>query len=398
MLNTRKVFVNFTVISMIVLALQFPISCFFRLANYFDEIFTIFLLVFFIIRNIRIKKSVFMELLLVMLIVVIGLASNINSNYQNSSIAIIGDIISVIKVPLVLILYTNTAKDNENKSVIKMLTKFSKLYIIIAFIVAVYAYLFHINTFFASERYGIGAYKFICRNAGIFGYLVMGMVALLSFNKNEIKNKKIIVILGLTLIALTTKGPQLLFVGIYIFLYLIRINKIKWYHFLAIGVISIVVGSYQIQHYLKPTEARYALTAASFIIAKDHFPFGTGFATFGSEMSKAFSYSPVYIKYGLNFIRGLNEEYTAYVTDNYWPMILGQLGYISLLVFICFYYKVFKRINETNDKNVKRIILSLFITFMIGSLGSQYLTSAEGVFCFCILAMYFCANKKGRIK
>lgn len=92
----------------------------------------------------------------------------------------------------------------------------------------------------------------------------------------------------------------------------------------------------------------------------------------------------------MNLIRGLNREYTAYVTDNYWPMIIGQFGVGVALLFLIYYFDLFKKINKHLKRTIeqRQIFLAMFITFMFGSLGSAYLTAVEGVIDFVYIGMF----------
>lgn len=79
--------------------------------------------------------------------------------------------------------------------------------------------------------------------------------------------------------------------------------------------------------------ARGALHYTALLIARDHFPLGTGFATFGSHASRIY-YSEVYVEYGLSSIWGLSPEFSGFVTDTFWPMVLGQGGVITLAAYV----------------------------------------------------------------
>jgi hypothetical protein len=87
------------------------------------------------------------------------------------------------------------------------------------------------------------------------------------------------------------------------------------------------------------------LTLAGPFVAWDHFPFGSGWATFGSAFS-AEPYSPVYGMYRMAGIWGLSPDYPAFVSDTYWPMVLGQTGFFGfaglLLALTVFVKKVLK--------------------------------------------------------
>ena len=385
------VFVTFSVIIMI---FQYNNSQLWETINYYDEIFSIIIFIIFLKRNKIINSRLMKILFLISATVTIGLLGNILYSFQDLPIAIIADIFSVIKVPMGVLTISSSMSRKEIEYTISHLCGFFRLYICVAFIVAVYAYVTGNILFFASERFGINAYKFLSQNAGIFGYIVMGMLAFITLKQDKKKTDIFIKVISLFLIASTTKGPQLIFVAVYIFFYLFRLGKLRWYHIAMVGALAIVLGGYQIEHYIKPTEARFALTVRSIEIAKDYFPIGTGFATFGSEMSKAYNYSYVYIIYGLNKIRGLNTDFSAYVTDNYWPMLIGQFGFFIAVMYIIYYYKIFKNINTISKRTVeqRQVFLAMFITFMVGSLGSAYLTAVEGVIDFIYIGLFLNRN------
>jgi hypothetical protein len=82
-------------------------------------------------------------------------------------------------------------------------------------------------------------------------------------------------------------------------------------------------------------DARVALYKASVAIAADNFPFGVGLGRFGSPVSRD-PYSPVYAAYGLDAIDGLGPERPSFVTDAFWPRILGETGVIGLAALLMF--------------------------------------------------------------
>jgi hypothetical protein len=79
--------------------------------------------------------------------------------------------------------------------------------------------------------------------------------------------------------------------------------------------------------------ARSALYYTSFLIARDHFPFGAGLASYGSYASVLY-YSDVYHEYGLSSIYGLSPRVSFFAMDTFWPMVLGEGGVISLISYL----------------------------------------------------------------
>jgi hypothetical protein len=83
------------------------------------------------------------------------------------------------------------------------------------------------------------------------------------------------------------------------------------------------------------TQARTALYVGSLEIARDHFPLGGGLGRYASWMTRV-HYSPLYYEYGLNRIHGLAPRNPVFVTDTFWPQILGELGVVALAAYVAF--------------------------------------------------------------
>jgi len=77
---------------------------------------------------------------------------------------------------------------------------------------------------------------------------------------------------------------------------------------------------------------RVQLTRTSFEIANNNFPLGAGLGNFGSYISSEY-YSPVYTEYGINGLFGLSEDDGNYLTDTFWPMLIGEVGYLGTMLY-----------------------------------------------------------------
>ena len=82
-------------------------------------------------------------------------------------------------------------------------------------------------------------------------------------------------------------------------------------------------------------QARIALYRGSVEIAADHIPLGGGLGRYASWMSRV-NYSPLYERYGLSEIKGLEPDDTAFATDTFWPQILGEIGVLGLAAYLAF--------------------------------------------------------------
>lgn len=125
-------------------------------------------------------------------------------------------------------------------------------------------------------------------------------------------------------------------------------------------------------------QARTALNLTGIEIAKDYFPFGVGFGKFGSPISQQYE-SEVYYQYGINNVYGLSYEHnSAFMSDTFWPMLLGETGLIGTLIYIFILFTVFspfvkKYIHNTIDLRVC-LVVSLLIFNLISSIAKPTLT------------------------
>lgn len=160
----------------------------------------------------------------------------------------------------------------------------------------------------------------------------------------EYFNKRILVPLALLFfVFLNTKRIKALgvmvcifFVYMFVFRRKTKINRKVMIP--AVIAIAIAVGSaaWQVFYYyykIGTESARLVLTIVSPFIAKDYFPFGTGWGTYGSAFS-AEPYSPVYELYHINGVWGISPGYHSFISDTFWPMILGQCGIIGFVAYV----------------------------------------------------------------
>ena len=72
-------------------------------------------------------------------------------------------------------------------------------------------------------------------------------------------------------------------------------------------------------------QARILMYTTSAEIARDYFPLGAGLGRFASAGSRL-EYSPIYARYGLDEVFGLRPSDAQFITDTFWPRILGETG------------------------------------------------------------------------
>ncbi|MDQ3938659.1 MAG: O-antigen ligase family protein, partial [Chloroflexota bacterium] len=81
--------------------------------------------------------------------------------------------------------------------------------------------------------------------------------------------------------------------------------------------------------------ARIVLYARSLDIARDYFPLGAGLGRYGSWMSRI-EYSPLYAQYGIDHVYGLSPTQPFFITDAFWPQIVGETGFVGTAALLLF--------------------------------------------------------------
>jgi hypothetical protein len=134
--------------------------------------------------------------------------------------------------------------------------------------------------------------------------------------------------------------------------------------------------------------ARSALYYTSVLIARDHFPLGTGLATFGSHASKLF-YSAVYVEYGISQVYGLSPTEANFITDTFWPMVLGEGGVISAVALASFFWILLAaswRAVRRIDRSPTESFVSLAALFLLT--GSLIESTASHIYGSSLLAAF----------
>ena len=200
----------------------------------------------------------------------------------------------------------------------------------------------------------------------ILAATIVFVLSLMFITNKHIKVWDIIICVILLISTLRMKAIGAAFVicaiGCYVYFFdrKISISKLG---VLAIFVLILVWN--QIDYYFIQIEdsARNQLTLKSFEIASDYFPIGTGFGTFASYMSGE-NYSPVYYLYNLENIYGLEKGKTEFVSDTFWPMIIGQFGILGTIAYIYCLVLIFKPIQENFFDRGKNIYLAKIFCFV----------------------------------
>ncbi|XTR37231.1 oligosaccharide repeat unit polymerase [Paraclostridium tenue] len=227
-----------------------------------------------------------------------------------------------------------------------------------------------------------------------FAIISMTTILLYYNYTNKTKGELSVIIASSLLVLFTGRSKAIAFICVYIILFyfmkLIKKFKLK-YFILLIPIMVYIALPRIISEFFNG--ARGYLYTAGYKIAKDYFPLGTGFGTFGSYMSREF-YSPLYYEYGLSSVWGLSPSMPSYIADTYWAMIMGETGFIGVVLLILVLYFIFVQfLKGYNDYKSKIITFGLICYTVVTSIAEPIYSSNKCAALFMVLALFMTIRK-----
>ena len=138
-------------------------------------------------------------------------------------------------------------------------------------------------------------------------------------------------------------------------------TKVRYFLYLAVPIFLLAWD--KIYYYYVEGHGRFAkslMTGSALQIALDYFPIGTGFGTFGSTYAKQY-YSPVYMIYGLADHPELGENSRLYLTDQFWPILLGENGVLGTIIYCGLLLLLFAQIQRVFYYQKKKYFLLIYL-------------------------------------
>lgn len=127
------------------------------------------------------------------------------------------------------------------------------------------------------------------------------------------------------------------------------------------------------------------------IMFKDYIPFGSGLGSFGTAAA-AKEYSPLYYKYQLYNVWGLNPENPMFLADAFYPT-LAEYGIVGLFFFLWFWKRRLWEANKIHNLIYYRMALMCILALALESTADSSYLSGKGMGYFMILAL--CLNSAG---
>ena len=330
--------------------------------SYLDELPAFLAIVFYMLSNrcFKINKKSINMVIALGIFVFSGLLGNILYRYQPIKYVII-DLLTNLK--FILAVYFSMKFFPNGVKSYKKLPCFLSIISILLFILFLADRLFGI--YGGEIRHGIHASQLFFGHpnylAGFCGFLI----ACLSIF--GVKRHRFPIILDLIMLVFTLRAKALANAAVYLCLFYfiyVRYSKVKFYHYVLMGCLSVFfawsqIAFYHITHL--ENSARSVMLMTSFIILYDYFPIGTGFGTYASH-SAAANYSPVYYKYGFSDYYELrNSPVGTFFDDQFWPIILGQTGFIGFIAYASYLLILMGKINKLASINREAYFSSLFV-------------------------------------
>ncbi len=403
-----------------------------NILKYMDDFLLLLMLFLVILSRISQQKKIHFEKILIipLLISIIGLLGN-TLNHSLTFVAILG-LYFFIKPFLFFYLAYSLSFTEKELLILLRAFLFVALIImglgIINFFFPSQFYSFFNNNIYTYQRSGLlsvqsifihpGWFSWFTTYIGLFliGYFLiyknnkLGFVGVIFITSSilALRRKSIVggivalfftIITSIKSLSLKIKIITISICIIFLILILAGDNLLNIYHTTLNELINIS------NYYENP---RIALYYVAIKIGIAEFPLGVGFGRYASTASVIW-YSPVYYEYGLNNVFGLgvNESiYGTFLTDTYWPSILGETGVLGLILYSIFLIIILSKMNQS-VKNEKTLFLKFFslavsmilIQSFIETLASPlFSTSLGGFFVFGAMGIWksLLYNEKGR--
>lgn len=306
--------------------------------SWLDELVTLALCAAAVLRKVKYRLALNSRewgvALLAVVFCFVTFVGNLRSGVPESSYPVLIDAFTCVKFFAVTLAGIFVFIDE--KDLIGLLATVSKALLVILSVCALVSLVLDVGMSTSDVRFGLRPFCFVFPHPNYLALAVVGIMIILSSDSK--KNLPWLVVAAAVL-ALTLRGKAIGFAVFALFVILMTGSgkrRITLPQVLAVSVVVAVIGWGQIEAYFGTEgQARFELMRGGIEVARDYFPTGSGFATFGSAItSDAQWYSSLYDYYDLSSVWGLSREYSAFISDSYWPTVLGQSGWMGLLV-IC---------------------------------------------------------------
>ena len=369
--------------------------------SYIDELVTLFGVVVIVLSLMQHKygKADQIIILLSVILLIIGLAGNVIFKYRTDIRLIVLDIIATYKGIVYYLAFKGLQFTNEQAGSIVKAT-FNLFFVLLVAMFPCACMNLFIDLGMGGEIvYGIRSFTFLFNGAGncslLFYVIVAVALVKVSMQKCFYRSDKLYLFFSLFLWAATLRSRALAYVAIFIVLaawvfYFSKFRKfkIRLWHIITLAIIIFLIAYDKIEYYFQNDQtARYNLLYYGFITLFNCFPFGSGFATYGSAIASEY-YSPLYWQYGFNNIWGLAPGGDSFSNDGLWGEVLGQFGLFGTIIFCVIFGVIFILLYKSSQDNYDRFLfIYVGLIMLLGSIGTKTVMHFSIVSVFILFAI-----------
>ncbi len=361
------------------------------LCSYYDEfagvVAMLYVTMLLIQRRLDKRDSIIYAILMALSIV--GFVSNLLSGLTRNFFAIIVDAIFLWK-PIACFLAFKNYATRKRGNMLRVLFPWAKFIIVLNLFLAVLGQVIQIGVTRSDGSWFGKTYVFFWDSTYQTAWLIIGSLLIISAAAQDEKVFKRYFFMSI--IPLFWVGASLIWGWLIIAIMLmltLRDKKVfkKRYLFLIAAVFLVVFSSEVTLYLLNDRAPRAKLLQGAVKVANDYFPFGSGFATYGSEMASRY-YSKLYIAFGWENSWGLGTTYKQYLNDNFFACIAGQFGWFGLVIYLILQLNIINAVNTLKLSRATRAMAMAAILILIASMiGSASSKSTMGVFMFSVLGL-----------
>lgn len=313
--------------------------------QYFDEAMFLVLTIRYFLNFFKGKTYVTKEvpicLALIGSIILVGLIGNYTAKIQTGFGALFMDVINSFKCFLMFLsMSSGTYSRKTIEKFLRACVKLIRVLVCFAVPLAMLNIVMDIGMSY-DVRFGIRSFSFIFYHAGTLNMICyIWIVTLSAALMIEEERKRTLILIGFTLIVwfstLRSRGMTYAFIYTCLLIVVLVKKELKISGPALVGVagFAIYIVKDQMETYFAdPTAPRAVLLYYGGITLKKYFPIGAGFGSYGSS-SAAKYYSKLYFEYGFDHMYGMNYDDRQFLTDNYWPQIMGQFGLIGSILML----------------------------------------------------------------
>lgn len=372
-----------------------------------DEFFVFVLTIFMFYKigfssKIQLYKEEIYIVKLLLFVGILGVLSNIFQSFKHHTplVAILSDMIVFYKAFFVYFSIRILHNNIHSGFLLEKMALWAEYVFYLLCIILILDIIFILYP--REYRYGLHSYQLFLGGPARYGF-AFSFIFMLLFRK-YIDHKKwfllLVLVVGLLSLRVKYFGFVTFVFGLIIFKdYLKRIpRKQLLVYILLLFIVFYFLFRHQIEFYfswenIRKGWSRGVLLITSFDIANDFFPLGTGFGTYSSFFSGKY-YSWVYSEYHISHIYGITRDYYFFVSDQFWPMVLGQFGWFGLIayalilyLYILFFMRLLKNVKSKSLKNVLLLPFFALFSMVIDSTSDSIFTQDRAVALFVLMAL-----------